>query len=96
MADRCKYCSVRMDGLEVHSDSCPVRGPEIVDENEVLKSENEILVQKVEALELQKEDVLKILEKVASAARPGGYIGQDGQLLKEVERVLAGAHEEPK
>lgn len=45
------------------------------------------------AAELQKDDALKVLDKVARGARADGYIGQDGQLLKEVERVLAGVPE---
>ena len=63
-----------------------------------LKAAN-VLLDKVmgerEAALLQKDDALKVLEKVARATRHDGYIGRDGQLLKEVERVLAGVAEKP-
>lgn len=38
MADRCDHCMARMDGYAEHADDCPVRGPEIIAENETLKS----------------------------------------------------------
>jgi hypothetical protein len=38
-----------MDGLEVHADDCPVRGPEIVAESEALKEENAKLRVEVES-----------------------------------------------
>lgn len=50
MADRCDHCSVRMDGLEVHSDDCPARGPEIVAENKELQSENRELQAEIKRL----------------------------------------------
>jgi len=37
MADRCEHCLVRKDGLEVHAENCPVRGPEILEESEKIK-----------------------------------------------------------
>lgn len=44
----------------------------------------------------ERDDAKKVLGMVARAAQStGGYIGQDGQLLKEVERVLAGVSEKP-
>lgn len=62
MADRCDHCSVRMDGLEVHADDCPVRGPEIVAASANLKLENADLARKVQALELQVGGLQKIIE----------------------------------
>lgn len=59
MADRCDHCLVRMDGMEVHADDCPVRGPEIIEESENLKLENADLCRKVQALELEKEKAEK-------------------------------------
>lgn len=39
-----------MDGLEVHADNCPMRGPEIVEENESLKAEKIQLLAEVKKL----------------------------------------------
>lgn len=60
MADRCEYCLVRMDGLEVHADGCPVRGPEIAAESEGLKAENIRLRSEVATLEAAAEGGLRI------------------------------------
>lgn len=40
MADRCDHCQVRMDGIEVHADDCPVKGPEIREESSAVKEES--------------------------------------------------------
>ncbi len=62
MADRCDHCSVRMDGLEVHADDCPVRGPEIVAESEKLKGENAALQDQLEAANLEIEELKGALD----------------------------------
>lgn len=41
MADRCDHCGVRMDGLEVHLDSCPTMNVEIRKESGKLKEQVE-------------------------------------------------------
>jgi len=48
MADRCDHCGTRMDGLEVHADDCPVRGPEIAQENKDLRGQVEELTETLE------------------------------------------------
>lgn len=83
MADRCEHCLVRMDGLEVHSDDCPVRGPEIREENDALKLQ-------IEELKKQSKTDIHVMGEI-SKARDSIVAERDAALLQnqELQKALA-------
>lgn len=78
MADRCDHCGVRMDGLEVHADTCHTRGPELAFQ---IEGREALLAAAILKIETMKPIFDAAVEWAKNAGCPPFWESEDGKKL---------------